>query len=252
MRNKYNFMNTYSTAILIPTFPEAQALFKISKTKLLYSSDTFWIYEIIPDNQSPQTLLIVCGMGQELAKTALTYLLNHYSIQQVCLLGFCGALKDNLKRPKAFIITESKNLKNQTLLTPSPLPEKTRSLSKAIAVTVNSVAGQKGEKLLLQENYLADIVEMESFALAELCQQKQIPFLHLRWVLDEFNDTIPNVSAFVDAWGKIKILPLVFSLLKNPALCFELILLGKNSKQSLEAMLLYLKTFLESLYEKQS
>ncbi|MBF0493322.1 MAG: hypothetical protein HQM15_11170 [Deltaproteobacteria bacterium] len=234
-------MKEYRSAVFIPTFPEAQALLKRGKSKLLQKAKKAWMYEL-QKNKTDAVLLVITGMGQALTQEAAEEVFKHYKISQLYLFGVAGALREELKRPQAFYISEVKNLKNQSLSSSKHVD----SFASATAVTVDHVIQQTSEKRLLQENYLADLVEMESFPLAQLCQNQKIPFTHIRWIMDEFQDQLPSVSDFVDPWGKIKIVPLVFSLLKNPRLCFELVGLARKSRQSLKAMTL----FLDSFYEK--
>ena len=62
-------------------------------------------------------------------------------------------------------------------------------------------------------------VDMESAAVAAVAQARGLPFLALRVIVDELDDTIPaTLHACIDAWGSPRPLKLIASLSRHPSL----------------------------------
>lgn len=67
--------------------------------------------------------------------------------------------------------------------------------------------------------YAVAAVDMESAAVAAVAQSRGLPFLALRVIVDEVDDTIPTaLHACIDAWGSPRPFKLIASLSRHPSL----------------------------------
>jgi len=85
--------------------------------------------------------------------------------------------------------------------------------------------------------YGALAVDMESAAVAAVAQQRGLPFLVLRAIVDECADTIPAaLNGSVDAWGRPRLLRLLAAICRHPSLCGELPRLYSRMQTATQAL----------------
>ena len=70
------------------------------------------------------------------------------------------------------------------------------------SLTVDRAVLTAAEKQRLRDSYGHDVVEMESYWVGKAAKQRAVPFLTVRFVTDEAEDSLPDV-AFVGPDGKI-------------------------------------------------
>lgn len=71
--------------------------------------------------------------------------------------------------------------------------------------------------------YAAVAVDMESAAVAAVARDRKLPFVTLRAIIDEVDDTVPaELHASVDAWGRPRPLQLIGALGRRPSLLAHL------------------------------
>lgn len=107
----------------------------------------------------------------------------------VVLLGFAGALDPTLRRGDLRQITEVR-YDEQAVTHPLhvlPLP----GISQCKLVTTRTIIADVSDKQALHQQHNADLVDMESWDLAELCAEEHIPLTVLRAVSDTASDTLP-------------------------------------------------------------
>ncbi len=63
------------------------------------------------------------------------------------------------------------------------------------------------EKHRLRESYGAVLVDMEAAAVARLAQMRRIPVCCFKAVSDAPDATLPDLNAFIDAQGQMRMLP---------------------------------------------
>ncbi|MBB6188435.1 purine and other phosphorylase-like protein, family 1 [Rhodanobacter sp. MP7CTX1] len=74
-------------------------------------------------------------------------------------------------------------------------------------------------KIAAHERYAAVAADMESAAVAEVARDRNLPFIALRAIIDEVDDTVPTaLHASVDAWGRPRPFYLIATLSRHPSL----------------------------------
>jgi adenosylhomocysteine nucleosidase len=138
--------------------------------------------------------IVLSGVGQNNAEEAAKKLIEVFEPKSVCSAGYAGGLSERFKHfsicvPEQ-ILRESDN---QALDVSQPIPQKTQAMpGKLTLITVNDVAETPKQKQLLREKTGADIVDMETFAVAEVCRCRNVPFCSFRVVVDTVSDRIPK------------------------------------------------------------
>ena len=143
--------------------------------------------------------VIVSDVGQNNAEEATQKLIEVFEPKIVCSAGYAGGLSARLKQLNICVpeqvIRESDG---QALDLSSPIPQKTLPMpGKLTLITVNDVVETPKQKQALNQRTGAEIVDMETFVVADVCRSHNVPFLSFRVVLDTVDDRIPQDIAKV-------------------------------------------------------
>ena len=92
-------------------------------------------------------------------------------------------------------------------------------------------------KVAAHERYAAVAADMESAAVAAVARDHNLPFMALRAIVDEIDDTIPSaLHGSVDAWGRPRPLTLIATLSRQPSLLTHLPGLHSRMQQATRAL----------------
>jgi adenosylhomocysteine nucleosidase len=149
-------------------------------------------------------LLVNSGVGRRRALNASKSVLEHYPVTAIVSLGFGGALKPGCKTGDMFVCSSMIHANNPAGTRHQP---DDRLLTIAQDCRLNclySGAGVTSDKLIatpeakrnLRELSAADIVDMESYWIAQLARENGIPFITGRAVSDAEKDTFPNLPSY--------------------------------------------------------
>jgi adenosylhomocysteine nucleosidase len=149
--------------------------------------------------------LVLSGVGQKNAEKATHALLDVFTPKLICSAGYAGGLSVRLKQltlcvPEQII----RHSDRQALDLSKPIPQKSLPMpDKLTLLTVNNVVELPEQKRTLHEQTSAEIVDMESFAVAEVCRVREVPFLSIRVVFDAVDDRIPqDITNIVESMNK--------------------------------------------------
>ena len=75
------------------------------------------------------------------------------------------------------------------------------------------------DKTAMRDRHMAVAVDMESAAVAAVANERHLPFVVLRAIVDESHDEIPlELQAGIDAWGRPQLAHLLVAMARHPAL----------------------------------
>ena len=149
--------------------------------------------------------LVISGVGQKNAEKATNILLDVFAPKLICSAGYAGGLSSRLKQsnicvPEHVIRASDMQALDLSLLIPQrvlPIPNKLTLL------TVNDVVESPEQKRMLYEQTGAELVDMETFAVAEVCRIREVPFFSVRVILDAAEDRIPkDIVKILESLGK--------------------------------------------------
>ena len=137
--------------------------------------------------------VILSDAGQSNAEEATQKLIDVFEPKAVCSAGYAGGLSARLKQLNICVpeqvIRESDG---QVLDLFGSIPQLTPPMpGKLTLITVNDVVETPEQKRTLNERTGAEIVDMETFAVADVCRSRNVPFFSFRVVLDTIDDRIP-------------------------------------------------------------
>jgi adenosylhomocysteine nucleosidase len=154
-----------------------------------------------------RTAVVESGVGQENAGRAADVLIEVFKPKRLISAGYAGGLAKRLKQFNVcfpeILIRESDG---KTLYVSNSVPENIETLTnykklssdfeklngKLILLTTDFVVGSPKQKSLLYRQTGGELVDMETFAVAEVCQKRQVPMLAVRIILDTADEQIPK------------------------------------------------------------
>jgi adenosylhomocysteine nucleosidase len=185
------------------------------------------------------------GMGPAAARIAAQALADS-GATALATFGVAGALEAGL-RCDTLLCPERVLDDNGNVYTPDPdwrasllqrlasarlsVPETGSLLSMPVPLLTAAL------KIAAHDRYAAAAVDMESAAVAAVARDRNLPFLALRAIVDEVDDTIPcALHESVDAWGRPRPLKLIVALSRHPSLLTYLPGLHSRMQQATGAL----------------
>ena len=138
----------------------------------------------------------ISGVGQEAARNAAQLIIDGHQPHTLISAGFAGALAPHLEHGTVLVPERILDDNQQCIY---PLGHSDQSLwpgeniidSKATLITVDSVITSKEKKAQLRQESHADLVDMESAAVALVAQNANVQFLAVRAISDTSEEALP-------------------------------------------------------------
>jgi len=149
--------------------------------------------------------VVLSGVGQKNADAATTILADVFEPKLICSAGYAGGLSVRLKQFNLCVPEQVLRASDGVALDlSSPVPRATPPMpNKLTLLTVNDVVELPEQKRTLHEQTGAELVDMETFAIADVCRTRGIPFCSFRIVLDAASDRIPkDIAKILDNMDK--------------------------------------------------
>jgi adenosylhomocysteine nucleosidase len=154
--------------------------------------------------------LVVAGMGRESARRGAQLLLDGHRPRWIVSVGFGGALSPDLKRNDVVMATEVLDLEGRRFAIDvgvgvGPGGQGPRIVPGRL-LTVDRIIRTAAEKADLRGRFAADVVDMETSAVAALCSERLVKFLSIRVVSDEAAVDLPaEVASLMTRSGSYRV-----------------------------------------------
>lgn len=140
-------------------------------------------------------VVVRSGAGTDAAAAATEALIQGHHPEWIVSAGFAGALVPELGRNDLLMADSLADLSGNRLtidlkVDPAELAQTPR-LHVGRLLTADHVVRLPSEKRELGQNHEAVAVDMETFAAAEVCRQRQVRFLAVRVIIDAVDDELP-------------------------------------------------------------
>ena len=198
-------------------------------------------------------LLLQTGIGRESAEIATKFILEHYPITTLLSLGFAGALTKKSKVGDIIIcstlhcangLTQRGPKSGETYssdaslvsLASHALEGTALRFSRGSSVTVTQLVSSPEAKRALGEAFGADIVEMESYWIARIAADRQVPFIAVRAISDSMQDSLlpfDQILTLNGEWQWKKAIPYFTS---RPHHLTKLFTLYSNAQQARKSL----------------
>lgn len=231
----------------------------------------------------PTADIVVTSAGSVQAIAAITKAISLQRPNAVVMSGFAGALASDLKVGDIVVATDVVDLKNVTderllasfqyaarseLTANGDSPERERRIAfqpslalRAVAITPNlpvpgTVSGRHGrilsasriiatatEKRELGLLHDAIAVDMESAAVAQVCNENRIPWAAVRVISDMVDTELSSEMIKLVNGGKVSIAKTMRALLRKPSLLKEFRRLARDTRIASERLAQFLSQF---------
>lgn len=166
--------------------------------------------------------LIVGGIGRASARRATEVLLDGHRPRWVVSAGFAGALDPALKRNDAVLPAEVVDPEGQVFSVNVRLSERPGRRGPAPRsgrlLTVDAIVRTAAEKAEVRSRTGADLVDMETSAVAAVCRERGARFLSVRVVSDEAGVDLPReIAALLTRSGSYRVGAAVRAIWNRPS-----------------------------------
>lgn len=104
-------------------------------------------------------------------------------------------------------------------------------------LTVQTPLLTASAKAAAHDRHTALAVDMESAAVAAVAQERNLPFVCVRAIVDEVSDTVPvALHDSVDAWGRPRPLSLIAAVCRHPSVLTDLPRLYSRMQRATQAL----------------
>jgi adenosylhomocysteine nucleosidase len=204
--------------------------------------------------------VLVCrtGIGRR-AEAAARAVLDRYQPGLVLSVGVGGALNPEF-RAGDVVLCESVGPASSGAAEAAPVCSNEGLLRLAYAsaeeaglrvwrgqsLTVDRVVGEPAEKDALRRSSGMDVVEMESYWVGLVAQEKGLSFLAARTVLDELADTLPVLPGVVQADGSRRAYRALPYVLRHPSRVPRLLSMAVSERRAVGTLTRFLEAFVSA------
>ncbi len=200
-------------------------------------------------------VLVRTGIGKVRAREALSRVLETHTPAMIVSLGYAGGTHPSLKVGDILIADQVIQGSDAVQSTDSALADlaadlpapKNCSVHKGSLLTMESVISRPEVKKKLGEHYGCLALDMETSVLAQLAQERDIPFLSLRSITDAVDQELLDVSPFMEQDGEVNKLKAGWYVLTHPGSIKTFKNLKEIADQATRNLTHLLQSFLRSV-----
>ena len=135
--------------------------------------------------------LVLVGMGREAARRGTRLLLDGHRPRWIISAGFGGALDPSLRRNDVVLPTEVLDDDGRSFALGVGVPGDAKGFRAGRLATVDKILRTAAEKAELRARTGADVVDMETAGVAEVCVDRGVRMLSIRVISDEAGVDLP-------------------------------------------------------------
>lgn len=205
---------------------------------------------------SHEIMIVATGIGIRNAEEAFTRVLDAFNPDFLLSIGFAGALYESA-RIGDLVMATSVSLISGNAIKTSQIPAE-RGLHERLGgrgniqegsfFTLERLMEKEAVRLLLPSDVAFPVCEMETFPLAVLARQRQLPFLAVRAITDRADEEIPpEFVELADSSGWQQFMRAAGLLLSKPRLIPAAAKFATRSHKASEAVWLAFDTLAQAL-----
>lgn len=182
---------------------------------------------------------IVTGPGQAAGRRGTALLIDGHHPHTLLSVGFAGALARDWKRNRVVVVRELVDRAGSVIHTGLQITAQSPAGLDCCGrlVTVDDLVRTASDKASLRAQTGADLVDMESFAVASVCLERGVRFASVRVISDEAEvDLPPEILALVGPTGGYRVGAALGAIWKRPAAVKELLALREHARQAAERL----------------
>lgn len=178
-------------------------------------------------------VLAANGPGPKLAGPAADAVKEHYELEGLASIGFCGALNPSF-HPCDIVVAGSIVGEQPDVAHALSMPRsQSWERQTAALLSLDHVATTPQEKSDLRSRYSSDAIEMEAAALAKRAREWQIPFYAIKIVTDTASESFPlDFNRLRTLEGRFSIPKIIAAALVRPTVVPALMKLNRRCNQA--------------------
>jgi adenosylhomocysteine nucleosidase len=191
----------------------------------------------------------IAGMGRAAARRATDVLVAGHRPRWVISAGFAGALNPAYARNDLVLAREviDRDGGCYAVELPPGLAANVK-YSTGRLLTVDQLVLRAAEKDELHRTYQADLVDMESSAVAAICREQLVRFLAIRVISDDAHGDLPaEVSGIVNSSGSYRVGAALRSVWRRPSSLKDFWSLYEHSLEAADRLSKFIKRCLDDL-----
>jgi adenosylhomocysteine nucleosidase len=150
---------------------------------------------------SEKAVVAYAGIGAERAQVAAGVALSYGPVHRLISVGWAGALHERIECGSVQRIGSVIDVDSGQVF--ETAEQGALNGHGAVLVTLNHVASAR-EKKRLHEKLMADLVDMEAAAVANVAQRRGIPFLAVKAISDDHEFDFPGMEKFATPEGRFR------------------------------------------------
>lgn len=198
-----------------------------------------------------RVVIVEAGTGPERAARATRALIDAHTPTWVLSAGFSGALHPDLQRgdivvANSIVDTAGEELQVDVKMTPDP----ERGWHVGRILMASEIVRTVAEKRRFAEQSDALAVDLESLAVARVCEQTGTRLMAVRAISDDLSDDLPpEVMSVFGGTGSLRAGAIAGALWKRPSSAKDMWRLRENAQHASERLARFLNVVVPSLYE---
>jgi adenosylhomocysteine nucleosidase len=213
-------------------WPEVLICFAVREEATAFQKAFPWV-----SHRSSGLKILITGMGRKNSQRMLEQQLENSRPNLVLTCGFAGALNPELEIGDVVFDADAETGLTEMLQAVGAQPAKFHCASRVATTTE--------EKTALRQSTGADVVEMESGIIRQICREKKIPSATIRVISDAAYDDLPlDFNALMTPDYAISFPKLALALLKSPGKIPDLMKLQRHTRFAAVELAIVLTTLL--------
>jgi adenosylhomocysteine nucleosidase len=185
--------------------------------------------------------LIVTGIGRQAARRGTQLLIDGHRPRWIVSAGFGGALNPSLSRFDLVLATEVMDLEGHRFAIDLAIPERAGKgglrPETGRLLTLDTIVRTAAEKGDLHHRFAADVVDMETSAVASLCSERSLRFLSIRIISDDAQTELPSeVAEMMTRSGSYRVGSAMRALWKRPSSLKDFWILYEHAQQAADRL----------------
>lgn len=195
--------------------------------------------------QGADIILVRSGMGGQRAQRALTEVGERFSLERVFSIGYAGALDPSLQVGDVVVADQVVYCETmQSYALDGELSGTMPEARRGALLTVDRVAATPREKKALREKFKAVAVDMETFALVEAAQSRNLPLISVRAITDTADQELIDCAHLVAEDGQVSKLKAGWHVLTHPGDLKGMIELEQHARIATANLTAFLRKYL--------
>ncbi|MBS3812457.1 hypothetical protein KGY64_01380 [Candidatus Bipolaricaulota bacterium] len=185
------------------------------------------------ESDSPEFKFSYTGMGKDMVKKKFRAWRGGSKLDGVMSVGFAGSIDPELGSGETCLVEHVQTPSSDRYYTADErlfgLLLDVEGMRAADLVSVEDTVTSVEEKMNLASEFDAQMIDQESYWVAEFAETEDVPFVGIRVIYDEIDQELPPSGLYEEETGQVRAEKVLKWLMRDPRQLFSLPRLGVRS-----------------------